>query len=164
MYVTQAEFVRHMNRNVEDANEILAVLRKRLDALEAKPEPQAVNNRIGELEAEVTRWKSLHADMVTRCRALRYRPDIPVERIEAVDKLAVRADIAEARVRELEATVSELKQDNGYQWNELKKARATIARMTPVVEAVRRYIRPNDFYPITALRDAYQAYKESSNA
>lgn len=156
MYVTQAEFVRHMNRNVEDANEILAVLRKRLDALEAKPEPQASDPRIAELEAEVTRWKSLHADMVTRCRALRYRPDIPVERIEAVDKLAVRADIAEARVRELECQKNALQQVNA-------RLESTIARMTPVFDAACK-INLWERCAMGELRDALCKYKEATNA
>lgn len=40
-----------------------------------------------ELQKELTHWKANHANIALRCKLLRDRPDLPVERIKAFDRI-----------------------------------------------------------------------------
>lgn len=74
---------------------------------------EAKEHRMDELAAalkELALWKSNHANMVERTKLLRDRPDMPVERIAAFDRMGAiqqRLTVVEQRAVELEGLVEE---------------------------------------------------------
>lgn len=59
------------------------------------------DGRVAQLVAEVKHWKANHEEMVRRNAALRDRPDLPADRVQAVDRL----EAENARLRDLLARV-----------------------------------------------------------
>jgi hypothetical protein len=76
-----------------------------LDARERQIE--AANAEIARLTGELAHWKASHADMVNRCAFLSERPDLPVDRISAFERMNAEIarlnrviDVAEFRIQE----------------------------------------------------------------